>query len=92
MERWQEHARRLADRVAGPDSGWHEPVSVIPRHHLVPRWWDDDGGDWRWRDGPSDPEAWLAAGYADRSLVTSVAGTHADLAGPGTAVSGLPTS
>jgi protein-L-isoaspartate O-methyltransferase len=92
MMRWQEHAGRLADRAAGPDSGWHEPVSAIPRHHLVPRWWDDEGGDWRWRDGVSDPDVWLAAGYADRSLVTSVAGTHADLAGPETVVSGLPTS
>jgi protein-L-isoaspartate O-methyltransferase len=89
---WQKHAERLADRAAGPDSGWHEPVSAIPRHRLVPRWWDDEGGEWRWRDGPSDPEAWLAAGYADRSLVTSVAGTHADLVGPDAVASGLPTS
>lgn len=92
MDRWQEHARRLADSAAGPDSGWHEPVSAIPRHRLVPRWWDNDGEGWRRQDGPSDPQAWLAAGYADRSLVTSVAGTHADLAGPGTTASGLPTS
>jgi protein-L-isoaspartate O-methyltransferase len=89
---WQEHARRLADHAAGPDSGWHEPVCAIPRHHLVPRWWEDDGGDWRWRDGKSDPGAWLAAGYANRSLVTSVAGAHADLAGTGAVLRGVPTS
>lgn len=92
MDGWRDHAARLADRVAGPDSGWHEPVSAIPRHSLVPRWWDGSSGSWRWRDGASDPDGWLEAGYANRSLVTSVAGTHADLAGPDEAVSGLPTS
>ncbi|MFG1941666.1 methyltransferase domain-containing protein [Nonomuraea sp. NPDC048826] len=50
-----------------------------------------DGG-WELRDGPSDPEKWLTAAYADVTLVTRVGSLHADHAEPGTRASGRPTS
>ncbi|MFC9591561.1 methyltransferase domain-containing protein [Streptomyces sp. NPDC056944] len=44
------------------------------------------------RDGPSDPDAWLKAAYADRSLVTRVGSLHADQATSDDRPKGLPTS
>ncbi|WP_338400148.1 methyltransferase domain-containing protein [Streptomyces graminilatus] len=76
-----------------PDSRWFAPVACVPRHQLVPRWWDRDGsGGWVLRDGASDPETWADAAYADRSLVTRVGGLHADHAKTGDRPEGLPTS
>ncbi|MEV5884016.1 methyltransferase domain-containing protein [Streptomyces sp. NPDC052020] len=90
---WQMKARALAHEVADPDSRWLAPVAKTARHTLIPRWWDVDGsGHWVLRDGPSDPEAWEEAAYADRSLVTRVGALHADHARPGDRPEGLPTS
>jgi protein-L-isoaspartate O-methyltransferase len=47
---------------------------------------------WELRDGPAGPDAWLAAAYSNRSLVTQVGPLHADHAGPGDSPAGLPTS
>ncbi|MEU8972611.1 methyltransferase domain-containing protein [Streptomyces monashensis] len=90
---WETKARTLATQVTDPDSRWLSPVARIPRHELVPRWWErDDTGQWVLRDGPSNPEAWLEVAYADRSLITSVGGLHADHAEPHDHPEGLPTS
>jgi protein-L-isoaspartate O-methyltransferase len=90
---WQMKARALAHEVTDPDSRWHAPVAKTARHTLIPRWWDvDDSGHWVLRDGPSDPEAWEEAAYADRSLVTRVGTLHADRARPGDRPEGPPTS
>ncbi|MET9830703.1 methyltransferase type 11 [Streptomyces sp. NPDC006385] len=90
---WNEQAERLAHQVTDPDSRWRAPVARIPRHELVPRWWEaDDSGGWVLRDGPSDPDGWAEAAYADRSLITRVGTLHADLAKPGDQPSGMPTS
>ncbi|WP_323183509.1 methyltransferase domain-containing protein [Streptomyces sp. NBC_00091] len=63
------------------------------RHELVPRWWErDTAGRWVLRDGPTDPDVWQDAAYADRSLVTRVGTLHADHADPGNEPEGLPTS
>ncbi|AEW97596.1 hypothetical protein SCATT_52250 [Streptantibioticus cattleyicolor NRRL 8057 = DSM 46488] len=79
--------------MTDPDSRWLVPVADVPRHELVPRWWERDGsGAWELRDGPSDPEAWAEAAYADRSLVTRVGPLHADQAEPGDRPEGRPTS
>lgn len=91
--KWESRAHALADRVTDPDSRWLAPVARVPRHTLVPRWWaTDDSGRWTLRDGPSDPEAWAEAAYADRSLITRVGTLHADKAQLGDRPEGLPTS
>ena len=90
---WQQHAVRLSTQVTDPVSRWHGPVAEIPRHELVPRWWERDGvGGWRLRDGAADPSAWIAAAYANRSLITRVGALHADKAQLGDCPEGLPTS
>ncbi|WP_430382661.1 methyltransferase domain-containing protein [Streptomyces sp. P10-4] len=90
---WQSKASALADRVTDPDSRWLAPVARTARHELIPRWWEPEAsGQWALRDGPSDPEAWAEAAYADISLVTRVGTLHADQAEPGDQPEGLPTS
>ena len=89
---WETHARRLAAAVVRPDSRWHGPLAGTPRHVFVPRWWESLDGAWELRDGTADPEAWMRAVYADRTLVTRVGPVHADRAEPGTVVEGKPTS
>lgn len=90
---WVRFAERLADEVTDPDSRWLAPVARVPRHELVPRWWDrDEAGRWVLRDGPDNPEVWADVAYADRSLVTRVGALHADHAEPGERPEGEPTS
>ncbi|MFD0033818.1 methyltransferase domain-containing protein [Streptomyces sp. NPDC127172] len=90
---WQTHAHHLATDVTRPESRWYAPLATTPRHAFVPRWWDNTDGAWQLREGAADPETWLNAAYSNRTLVTRVAGTHADDTPPGTKVStGLPTS
>ncbi|WP_299534452.1 methyltransferase domain-containing protein [uncultured Streptomyces sp.] len=89
----EERAGRLAHQVAEPDSRWLGPVATVPRHRLVPRWWEADGsGAWVLRDGSAIPEAWLHAAHSDRSLVTKVGTLHADHAQQGDHPEGVPTS
>jgi protein-L-isoaspartate O-methyltransferase len=85
---WQEHATRLAAEVTEPSSRWRPVVAVIPRHVLVPAWWDGAGAGWARADAQS-------AGvecYRDRTLVTQVGACHADHAGLATRAEGPPTS
>ncbi|MFJ9207131.1 methyltransferase domain-containing protein [Streptomyces sp. NPDC102264] len=90
---WEMRARALAQQVTDPDSRWLAPVARVPRHELVPRWWEVDGsGTWVLRDGARDPEAWADAAYTDRSLITRVGVLHADHAKPDDHPEGLPTS
>jgi protein-L-isoaspartate O-methyltransferase len=90
---WETRATRLADEAAGPVSRWHRPVASVPRHQLVPRWWERDGrGGWLLRDGAADPEAWLERAYSDSSVVTRVGPLHADHATADDRPAGLPTS
>lgn len=90
---WPAHARRLADEIAPDGSTWRDTILTVPRHQFVPRWWTakPDGG-WRLRDGAQDVPAWMAAAYADRTLVTQVGPSHADRVQPDTTVTGRPTS
>ncbi|MEV7012926.1 protein-L-isoaspartate(D-aspartate) O-methyltransferase [Streptosporangium sp. NPDC051022] len=93
---WKPLARRLADEVVGPGSRWHSVIAAIPRHLLVPRWWStpDDGkpGAWQLRDGPLDERVWSETAYHNLSLVTAVAGLHADHATPDDTPAGEHTS
>ncbi|EKX64442.1 protein-L-isoaspartate(D-aspartate) O-methyltransferase [Streptomyces ipomoeae] len=90
---WETHARRMAADVVRPESRWYEPLGNTPRHLFVPRWWARGAEAWELRDGPSDPEAWMRAVYANKTLVTRVGPAHADSAFPGAKVAnGYPTS
>lgn len=90
---WETHARRLAADTVRPESRWRGPLATVPRHVFVPRWWANDGGRWRLRDGAADVDAWMQAAYADRTLVTRVGPLHADDAEPDTEITtGYPTS
>ncbi|WP_190122529.1 methyltransferase domain-containing protein [Streptomyces inusitatus] len=90
---WEHHAQRLARQVTDPDSRWLGAVAGVPRHELVPRWWERDGdGGWRLRNGADDPGGWMEAAYTDRSLITRVGTLHADHAEAGDRPEGLPTS
>jgi protein-L-isoaspartate O-methyltransferase len=91
---WQDSAAKLAASILYPQSRWWEAVTSTPRHLLVPRWftWDDQAGGWQVRDGPSSPQAWLAAAYTGQTLVTRAGPVHADHAQPGMASPGWPTS
>ncbi|MFF9070824.1 methyltransferase domain-containing protein [Streptomyces sp. NPDC014872] len=91
---WLGPARRLADAVTDPDSRWLATVARIPRHELVPRWWEREanGGGWVLHDGAGDPGAWMETAYSDQSLVTRVGALHADHAQVGDRAAGRPTS
>ncbi|GAA3132261.1 methyltransferase domain-containing protein [Streptosporangium carneum] len=91
---WQPRAARLAAAATSRGSRWREPVAATPRH--LPRWWDTPAGaysrTWELHDGPSDVEAWMGVAYDDQTVVTQVAGVHADHADVGATVDGRPTS
>jgi protein-L-isoaspartate O-methyltransferase len=96
---WEPRAAQLAAAVTHPASRWRPSVTAVPRHLFTPRWWawaaPGPGlwhDTWELRDGPASPDAWLAAAYADRSLVTQVGPLHADHASPADRPTGLPTS
>jgi len=90
---WEQHAAQLADQVTDPVSRWREPIASVPRHELVPRWWERDGeGTWILREGSSVPEVWMRMAYSDTSVITRVGALHADHAEPSDRTEGRPTS
>ncbi|WP_233646833.1 methyltransferase domain-containing protein [Streptomyces sp. BSE6.1] len=88
---WEAAAADLAARVTHRSSRWRMPVARTPRHVFVPAWWEADGDRWEVHE-PLTEEQWFPAAYADRSLVTSVGGLHADRAKPDDHPVGRPTS
>jgi protein-L-isoaspartate O-methyltransferase len=90
---WQTRAEALADEVVHPASRWHKPLAATPRNLFVPRWWRilPEAG-WTLRDGAADPDRWMTAAYANRTLVTRVGALHADHAKDDDRPDGLPTS
>lgn len=40
MENWTPFGVRLAEQAADPDSRWLAPAASVPRHELIPRWWE----------------------------------------------------
>lgn len=76
---WSRPAAELAAAVAPRGSRWRQEVANIPRHLLVPHWWDNPSGEHYVRyAGPLEPEQWLRAAYSDRTLTTQVGRLHAD--------------
>ncbi len=99
MVKWKSDADRLAGEVTHPISRWRPAVGAVPRHLFVPRWWERAGpeagfgaGAWKLCDGPTEPDAWTRAAYADRALVTRIGLLHADHATPDDQPAGVPTS
>lgn len=95
---WRDRATQLATSITHPHSRWHTPVATLPRHEFVPAWWSIEhqdrtgAGRWSLHCGTADREAWLETAYADRSVVTSAAGHHADHATAEDHPVGKPTS
>ncbi|WAL73140.1 50S ribosomal protein L11 methyltransferase [Kitasatospora sp. YST-16] len=90
---WQKYAAELAAQTTDPDSRWRRPVAEVPRHLLVPRWWEPaEGGSWRLQVGEKDPDLWARRAYGHESVVTSVGGLHADHATPDDIPTGRTTS
>ncbi|MER5638393.1 methyltransferase domain-containing protein [Kitasatospora sp. NPDC002227] len=89
---WEHHAATLAERVTDPDSRWRDAVASIPRHTLIPNWWERSPEGWTLHQGENDPERWAQVAYGAESAVTSVGGHHADHAMPDDHPLGLPTS
>ncbi|MET9290874.1 methyltransferase domain-containing protein [Streptomyces sp. NPDC003077] len=92
MIAWQDSAARLADEVTHPQSRWRDAVRSVPRHSFVPRWWWNEKDGALLADGQGDPELWLRVAYSDTTMVTSLAGLHADHAGPDDHPGWCPTS
>ncbi|MFF0298336.1 50S ribosomal protein L11 methyltransferase [Kitasatospora sp. NPDC004614] len=90
---WTKYAQELAEQTTDPDSRWRRPVSEVPRHLLMPRWWEPvEAGGWRLQVGAQDPELWFRRAYGSTSVVTSVGGLHADHAAPDDVPTGRATS
>jgi protein-L-isoaspartate O-methyltransferase len=90
---WEPHAVQLATEVTDPMSRWRPVVASVPRHVLVPRWWEwTDPDGWIALEGEADEPRWLDAAYRDRTLVTRLGTAHADHARPGGHADGRPTS
>ncbi|MEZ0095728.1 methyltransferase domain-containing protein [Streptacidiphilus sp. EB129] len=89
---FEPYAARLSAACVHPASRWAQALAAVPRHVFVPRWWQPSTKGWTCVDGPSDPEPWMTAAYADRTLVTRVGPLHADHAKQGQHAAGLPTS
>jgi protein-L-isoaspartate O-methyltransferase len=86
---WDERAQELAAEITHPRSRWHPLVSVLPRHRLVPAWWEGNvNAGWRRRDAEAFPQA----PFGNRSLVTQVGTAHADDAPAGAVAHGPATS
>ncbi|ASO19494.1 methyltransferase of ATP-grasp peptide maturase system [Actinoalloteichus hoggarensis] len=71
---WQPHAARLADELAAAGKltspEWRAAVAAVPRHHLVPAYYQHTPGGWERIDTAS--EAGLATVYSNTVLLTAV--------------------
>ncbi|MBR7839261.1 hypothetical protein KDL01_38730 [Actinospica durhamensis] len=92
-DEWQDAARRLAAMVELPDSPWFRPLATTPRHRFIPAWFERSADGWTSVDGDSEREKWRNIAYeSTASIVTKVAGHHADLTDPQQPIQGRPTS
>lgn len=89
---WRPDAARLADDITHSNSRWHRPLSAVPRHVFIPRWWwrEDDGG--LLAVGADEPEKWMRVAYANMTVCTRLGPLHADHATPDERPQGGPTS
>lgn len=80
MTDWAVRVERLADEITASGKlrspAWRTAVCTVPRHELVPGYYEQDSATGRWhRVDPDEPKArarWLDAVYSDTTLITAV--------------------
>ncbi|APU15986.1 MULTISPECIES: methyltransferase domain-containing protein [Actinoalloteichus] len=78
IEEWQTRAERLADKLAADGDlhydEWRAAVCAVPRHELVPRYYEQEGPTYRLvtPDDDASRRAWLDLVYSDTTLTTAV--------------------
>ncbi len=77
-DHWQARAEALADKLTADGdlrtAEWRAAVCAVPRHELVPRYYEQEGTTYRLVD-PDDHasrRAWLDLVYSDTTLITAV--------------------
>ena len=81
MTDWVSRAQRLADEITGSGKlrslPWRAAVCAVPRHELVPSYYEQDTNTGQWRlvdtTAPEMRGRWLDLVYSDTTLITAVA-------------------
>lgn len=79
VDDWQARAERLADKLTADgdlhSAEWRAAVCAIPRHQLVPRYYEQQGEMYRLitPDDDRSRHAWLDLVYSDTTLITAIA-------------------
>lgn len=77
-DEWQGRAEALADKLTADgdlhSAEWRAAVCGVPRHELVPRYYEQKGTTFRLvtPDGGASRRAWLDLVYSDTTLITAV--------------------
>lgn len=75
-ENWRARAAQLADAIehAGVprSAAWRGAVTAVPRHALVPEFYEQHRGQWHKVSGDREPNRLLDAAYSPKTLVTQV--------------------
>lgn len=78
-EGWSTHAAQLTDAIeqagAPLSAQWRAAVTAVPRHALVPEFYEQHKGEWHEVSG--DQERLLDAAYSLKTLVTHITAGHA---------------
>ncbi len=89
----------LAEDGALADPAWRKAVELVPRHRFVPGFYQPAGQRsaqgltvWEPVTAVTDYRRWLAAAYADETLITQFDGDEPDWDDPITREGGAPTS
>jgi methyltransferase of ATP-grasp peptide maturase system len=77
-DEWQARAKELADKLTADGDlhteEWRAAVCAVPRHELVPRYYEQEGSTYRLvtPDDDASRQAWLDVVYSDTTLITAV--------------------
>jgi hypothetical protein len=75
-EDWQSRAEGLADKLTADGdvhtAEWRSAVCAVPRHELVPRYYEPEGTSYRLVEPDDDASrrVWLDLVYSDTTLIT----------------------
>lgn len=97
LRRQLTHQLVLDGRLTDP--GWRQAVERVPRHWFTPGFYTDSGRRdesglplWEPVTAGVDPQAWLAAIYTDRTLITQFDNDEPDWNSPAARAGGSPSS